>query len=356
MSASIRSSINLFNGFSDRATLKAVGYQLSATQQTRNQTRQNVIYQIATRYLNAMVTTEQVRIEEENISSITGQLTRMEALQKAGNRSMVDLLQIRADLASAEFRLLTARSANQNAKNQLILAMGVMDISNDFSLLTPAIAVSADSLNRLLGILTQDSSLSSKPDIQAQKASISSAEEALTSARGGLYPSLSLSLSYGSSYRSNSTGIFSDQFIDNNPSFSTGLTLSYPIFDRFSTKLGHAKARIRLENERLSLQDKEITARLQLRQALLDYNSAVQQKQSAQLQVDYVQQALDAMTARYNSGGATYTELSTARNQFVRATGEKIQADYNLLVKLFNIAYSNGEIDQAVEFITAKEN
>jgi outer membrane protein len=186
----------------------------------------------------------------------------------------------------------------------------------------------------------------------SQKARIESLRLNAKRINSGYLPSLSLSASYGTSYRDpSSISGFSKQFFDMNPSFSTGLTLSIPIFDRFATKTQLAQTEINLHNQELTIQDLELSIRIGIEQAVLTYKTWIKQIEKAEAQVRFSEQTLKASLDRYKVGASTYNEVSQVRAQNVQARYGLISAKYNLLNQYFTVHYQAGDIDQAVSLL-----
>jgi outer membrane protein len=84
---------------------------------------------------------------------------------------------------------------------------------------------------------------------------------------------------------------------------------------------------------------------LQVRQAYLDYQNAVQQLQAARTRLKAARQARTATQERYNLGAASIVELRNANRDFVDAASQQVRARYNLLFQQKQIDYHVGRLD-----------
>ncbi|WP_243664764.1 TolC family protein [Rhodothermus marinus] len=186
--------------------------------------------------------------------------------------------------------------------------------------------------------------LERRSDLRALEQQIEAAEYGVRVARSSYWPTISLRASYGSSYTDLAPLSFQDQFFDRNRRGSIGLSLSFPIFDRFTTRHNVQRARIELDNTRLQLQQLRQEIATQVRQAYLDYETARQQYRAAQAQLQAARQALEAAQERYNVGSATLVELTQARATYVRAESDLVRARYTLVFRQKLIDYYVGTL------------
>jgi len=322
LSASIRSQIDLFNGFADVANLERSRLLVIAGNLSYDYASQTLINQVVAQFVDLIVSEENVRIARENLSAQQQLLERVNAMYQAGNQSITDVLRQKADIAQAELNLLTAEQNYQVSIIRLSETMG-----DDLGAAPVAQGPPIDAIMPLIkgwvDSLSGGYDLMRKPDLQARAAMVSASQQELKGAKGGFFPSLSASLNYGSSYGSDiPPADFNRQFFDARPSFSAGVSLSIPLFDRGVVRTGVEKARLQIMNQKLTLRNLELTAELGLRNALLDFATALKQRESAAAQFDYARQSQEAVQARYEVGAATYTDLSQSRAQFVQASGD----------------------------------
>ena len=345
-SAGASSGVNLFNGFSDVASLKQSRFNLETDELDFERSRQTTLFETISVFLQAVLDSELIAIQNENLDAQRKQLALIQEFYNAGNRSLADVLQQKAAISQSELQALNTVRNYEISKYQLMLVLGQSPAT--------AMEIVSPDIERLLPKLGENAGTAifqpdNRPDLLAQRRQIDASSQGIRIAKAGYFPTLSLSFSTNSNYRTLSNiGDFSDQFFDLNPSFSIGLQLSVPLFDRFRTRYSVQLAKIQLSNQQLALKNLELDAQLQVRQARLNYQTALKQRDVARAQLASATEALKAVEERYNVGSSTFVELSQVRAQMLSAQNDRITADYNLLLSFMSLQFSTGDIDAAI--------
>ena len=141
-------------------------------------------------------------------------------------------------------------------------------------------------------------------------------------------------------------GSFSSQgFWDQlNTNFSqyVGVSLSIPIFNKFSTRNQVRSARLRQTSQALQLRRTEQTLYKDIQQA---WNSAVASRakwEAAQTAAQAAGDAFELMQAKYENGKATLTEFNESRNRLVKAQSDSVQATYEYLFQTRLVEFYRG--------------
>lgn len=342
MSAS--TGINLFNGFADVSSLNAARYQLDAQEYSMERTQQTVVFNVISNFLNVILAEENIAIRQEDVQAQQQLLDQIQEFVNVGSRAISDLYQQQATLANAESQLLTAESNFQVAKTRLIQVLQ-LDPLSDYRFIAPdpsdlPISVrSYDPENLLV------SAFERRADIRAQEAAINAAEEGIRASRAGYLPSLNLSASTGSGYSSaNQRDDFNTQ-LENNRSERLGLSLSIPVFNRLNVKRGIEASKVQYNNARLDLENAQQNVAIEVRQAYLDYQTAVKRLEVTEKSLQAADQALRVEQERYQVGASTLVELQQARSQFVNASSQRAQAVFQFHFQHRLIEYYQGILD-----------
>lgn len=360
MSVRANSGVNLFNGFADVASLSRARLNLEANDYTFDRQKQTVIFNVISNYLQVILDQEQVGIQEENVAAQQQQLTRIEEFTRVGTRPISDLYQQQATLANAELQLLNSEQAVQISEVRLLQVLE-LDPLQEYDFQAPT----TDEVQ----LLPRDFDLNSlligafdrRLDLKAQDARILAAGEGIRVARSGYFPSLSLNGGIGTSYSSQRQELifgpdgsllgredipFGSQFRDNR-SGSLGFSLFIPVFDRLQTKTAIEQARVQYMNAQLDLQNLQQNVALDVRQAYLNYETAVKRLETTDKQLQAADQALQVEQERYNVGASTLVELTQARATFVQASSQRSQAVYQFIFQEKLIEYYQGILDPA---------
>lgn len=179
--------------------------------------------QIAQLYVQILYETEAVRVCEEIIKSSEMQRDRAKTMVEVGSLARVDLVQLEAQVSQDQYSLVQAQSQLANYKLQLKQLLEIHD-AESFDIAVPEV-----SDTQVLSIIPNEQSvynaaLENRPEIQSSKLNIESSEVAISSARAGYKPTLSMTAGIGSS---NSSGQHAEFFkqVKNKMSNSLGLTV-----------------------------------------------------------------------------------------------------------------------------------
>ncbi|WP_020677243.1 TolC family protein [Geopsychrobacter electrodiphilus] len=344
LSLGLSSSLNLFNGFADEASLSNARRQLDAAAATLLRQQQATAFNAATAYINVLSNRELVKVAEQNLVREEALRAQIEAFYQAGNRSVTDLYQQQAAKAQAELDLLDARRNLEVALLLLAQSLGQQPPwAVDPQPLNPLALV--DSLKGLEPGAALQFALKARPDLIAQNRLVEAAQDTTREAAAGRLPRLDLVASADTGYSSlNSGRAIGAQLSQDNGVATLGLTLSVPIFDRAKTRSEVSQARIAEQDATVKVVQLRQQIGVEVGQAVADYRRAELQLTLTQAQLKFARQALDAALARYQAGAASWVERATARTTFVQTAGAEVRARYALLQQGLAVGYARGDI------------
>ena len=185
-----------------------------------------------------------------------------------------------------------------------------------------------------------------RPDLLAQHFRLTAAEQNIRIAESGKKLTLSANAGLRTSYSSRSPiGNLGEQYFENSPDISGGLSVSVPIFDRRRTETSIVRARLQQDQEELDLQDLEQVAETDLRLAILNFNTAKLQLKASQEQLSSAEIALEAEQARYDAGAATLLDVTTLQSTRLDAAVSVEESRFDLFVNRLDIAFQDGTIE-----------
>ncbi|MFC2136779.1 TolC family protein [Bacteroidota bacterium] len=361
----IRSSVTLFSGFQNINTIKQNEFDLQASLKDVEQIKNNVSLTIASAFLNILFNEELVTISYEQLELTKQQVERTEKLLEAGSVARGRLLEIQAQAASEELRLI-------NAQNQLdisyltLIQLLELDSVADFQIDFPS-NLSIDQQNtELLSIdAVYNQSLTALPQIKSAEFRLKSAEKGLDIAKGMRYPSLSFNGTYGSVYssiRSRQTGLglsdpidigntqsgeivfgstpipiledypFMDQMNDN---ISTTLTfnLSIPVFNKYMVKNNVDNAKIGILNSQLELENQKNILYKDIQQAYANAIAAFKKYQATEKALTAMEESFRYTQEKYEVGLVNTVDYNAAKNQLAQTESDLLQAKYEYIFK-----------------------
>ena len=348
MNAGISSNYVLFNGRQNSNNVRQARYTAAATGSDLARARQTVAFTVASNFLSLITLQEQLAVQEANLKAQRALAEQVTTLVTAGKRSIADQYSQNAIVASAQVALVAARRSVDLAKVDLVQTLR-LDPGADYEFVTPAVDSAGTAPTIALADLLARA-LQSRPELRAGAARIDAANAAIRSAGGTRWPVLSLNLGLNTAYTSLTPTSFSTQ-LGNRRNGSLGLGFSVPIFDRGSASIATQQANIQLENVRLADERQRQTVTLEVRRAVLDYESAREQLNAARAQSESADLAASAVAERYRVGAATLVELTVAQAAQVAAANALVTARYNLVFQRSLLSYYTGELEPATTTI-----
>lgn len=340
MSAGVSSSVTLFDGMKNMASIRQSRSTADASELDATRARQTALYTVAANYVTLVAQREQLTVREQSLAAQRDLEAQVQAFVDAGTRSIADLYAQQAAVASANLDVVQARRALELARLEIIRTLQ-LDPAGEYDFTAPPLADSSitEPLDSLIA-----RALAHRSDLDAQERRLRAADAAVNAASASKWPTLSLSLGYNTSYSSMSDFGFIDQ-LDQRRGGAVSLGFSVPIFDKFSTRSATQQAAIQVDNARLALDKQRLEVGLEVRQAWLDLTSAREQLVAAQAQQRSAEMALTASRERYQAGAATLVELAQARTTQVQAATALVNARYNLVLQQTVMAYATGALD-----------
>lgn len=341
----VSSGVTLFNGFANTASLREAHFNKRAGNLDLARARETVVFTVASNFLALIQQQEQLRVRRESLAAEAALAQQIQSYVNAGTRTVADLYQQQANVASAQLSLVDAERSAELARVDLMDTLH-LDPRGDYEFQRPADTQlsSGKELPALDEMLAR--SLAQRSDLDAEEARVAAAEQSIRVARGAYWPDLSLSAGYSSGYTSVAPFSFGEQ-LDQRRGGSVGVNLSVPLFDRRNAANATRRAELRTQSERLTLESLKQDVSLQVRRVELDYRSAREQMSAAQAQQRAADLALQTVQQRYRAGAATLVEVSQARASQVQAASALVSARYNLLFQRTLADYYLGELDPA---------
>ena len=184
-----------------------------------------------------------------------------------------------------------------------------------------------------------------KPAVKSALLNLEYAEVNIARAKGAYLPSLSLTGGIGTNYYTTSR-MSSDSFADqmkNNFSQYVGLSLSIPIFARFSTRNSVRNAELSYENQQLQLESVKKSLYKEIQQAYYNavaaqskYSSSLESAESARLHYELTDE-------KYRAGKADIADYNDARNSWLSAESDFVRSKYECLFQTRLLDFYKGE-------------
>lgn len=334
----------LWNGNQRLNNIKQQKTNREIAQLTVAETENMLKEQIAQLFIQILYADESIAINKGTVEVSRATYERAQELFKEGSISKADLAQLEAQLSNDEYQLVTSESTLRNYKLQLKQLLE-LDNTKEMSLVLPHI--SDEHVMELLPSQTDvyQTALATRPEIKSSKLDIDNAKLAISSAKAGYMPTISLSASTSSTTNSSSSNNWTQQmkYEWNN---MIGLSLSLPIFDQRQTKTSIRKARLQYDTTQLNLINAQKELYSTIESLYLDALNAQQQYVAAETKLKSSQTSFDMVSEQFNLGMKNTVELLTEKNNLLSAQQQRIQAKYMAILNrtLLNF-YAGQEIE-----------
>ena len=220
--------------------------------------------------------------------------------------------------------------AENNLRNALLDLSQLLDFPNadGFSIVKPEIAVGDHLLARPEDIYAD--AVEQRPGVKAEQIRLNGSDLSIKIAKAGFSPTLSLSGGMGTSYYTNTRSLYPQdgfwQQLSHNFSPYVGLSLSVPIFDRFSARNNVRTARLNRTLQQITLDKAKQSLYKEIQQAHANALAAEAKYRSASEAATASEDAFILAQAKYENGKATVTEYNEARTRLAKARSDKAQA------------------------------
>jgi outer membrane protein len=341
-STGLRASWTVFNGFSREASNSAATSRAIASEQGVARTRQSIVFQTMSAYLNVFRTAQLVTVSEENLKRDQRQLERITESNRVGALSLADVYRQQSQVATDELALITAQNNFDKSKADLMALIG-LDVLEEYDVADATIPVEIDStslqesreMSSNLSALAARA-LQARPDYQGAIESYSAAGSDVTSAKSSYYPSVGLSGSFNRS-GDNIDRPFKNSFL------SWGASLSWTLFDGFRTNQSVQSALASKRNAEIALAQAERDINVDVKKAILDLEASRKSYEVSQKGLLSAGEDRKIAEERYNLGAGTLLDLLIANASYVNAQANKVNAVYSFLTSKYNLEYALGE-------------
>jgi len=343
----------------------------TSTAKVKNELLLNVV----TDYLTILTDQDLVIAAKQQIGIAKITLDRAQKNFEAGNQTVADLAQAKAQVSTAELNL-------TNAQNQVDLAILIL---KQYMEMDPSkeIIVEKPDISKLTNVKTVydvteviKTAFTLNPDIRLAELQQQTYAQSIKIAKGNYLPVLTLfgnlQSSYSNAVSSHVVGTgpatqvpigtvtgtnqvvtttvipsilapypFTNQFGDNFNQ-SLGVSLQIPIFNHFSARTSVRKAKLSYQNAELNTQLAKNTLSKTIIQAMLDLQAAEKSFLSSQETFNSNKEALNITKQRYDVGLVNTLDYNTAITNYNKSQNDMIEAQYQVIFRSKVIDYYLG--------------
>lgn len=311
---SLNLSQNLFNGFSDYASLKIADSNIMTSEANLQETKAQISYDLKNAVANYTYAKDSLVLSKDILKRREDNLSMVQLRFENGRENKGSVLLSKAYLEQAKLDFFRA----QNAMNtSLTFLRRVLNLSEDAAIEitdVPTVIEKTGAEPNYNGIIENT------PTAKRFKATLANASATLESRESGFYPSWDVNGSVGK------TG---DEFFPNDQkSWKVGTSLTWSFFDggkdyyaTTSSNLLVKAAEKRLENQNLEL-------RRVLKDSYSTFNEAIQSVKVSTAFLEALKVRADISRSKYNNGLTTFDDWDIIENDLITR-----QKDYTTKIR-----------------------
>jgi outer membrane protein len=339
----LNSSMNLFSGLVTYNSIKAYEYSALSKLQDVEKEKVNITIEIASAYLQILFNDELLEVAKRQRDVTQLQVERTSKLVDAGSAARGQLLEIKAQLSAEDLNV----TNSQNSYNLSVLNLAqILDLDSavNFKIVKPD-SLELDLSRQITDVLgIYNYALAILPHIKSAEYNLMAYERNLAIQKGMASPRLGVYGSWGTGHSNDSIlqqYSYTEQ-LNNNAFKSFSIGLSVPIFNRWDVKRNISNAKISVLNAENTL---DMTKQQLYKEIQQSYNDAVassERYKSASEAVDSYREAFVYTEQKYNVGMVNSVEYNVAKNNFIKAESELLQAKYQYVFAMKILDFYRG--------------
>ena len=328
----------LYAGGKLGAALNVARHFRAAAENQLEEAEAELVLQVRGGYLTAALAQRLLRIALDSRRVAEEHFRQVESFYQAGTASEFDLLRARVDLENRDPVVIQAENGATLALLRLKRLVNI-PATQPVRLVTEVDPVIAEVDEAELRRLIQE-----RPALAAAQEGVAIRQEAVKIARGDRLPSVAVLGTMG--FQGFPDNALPPGFDSWRKDWSVALSLSVPIFDGFRTRGRVDQAQADLKIARVAESQLREDLGLQLEAVMAEYRSVRAQIQARRQTVVLAERTLELADARFASGLSTQLEVSDAALLLDQARVNEVQALYDYIQVLAQIArLSGGKMD-----------
>jgi outer membrane protein TolC len=346
----------LYNGAAF-AAIRGAEHLKSIVREQLERDTQNVVAQVRSTYLTALLAEEQVQLLESSLEQLRETELDVSRLVDQGMIPRFDRNSLSVEIINLETTLIAARNGADLARQSLNLLLGVpvqLDLSlsdrlAEYPIILPDVGESDDAY-----VIAQQL----RPDLRLVASNIRFRQEERNLVRASYFPILSAFADYGylGNVPDNRTRVTADKddpftfstenrsfFHDSywNAAFSVGLRMQWSIFNGFQTQ-------VRVEQVNIEIRRAELDALLLRESIYLEVDQAVRMVQSSWLRIESQRRNTELADQNYQEARTRLREGIGTRLEERQASNLRDQSRLNYLSARHDFLIARAELDKAL--------
>lgn len=294
--------------------------------------REVVVLAAGGTYLQALALGADIASQQAQVDNARAIYQQAETRKEAGTNSKIDVMRSLVQLQTEEQRLTSLQADYRKQKIALARIVGI-PLGDDFQLsdeLAPQQITVPDAAT------TVAEALKTRQDLRAVEAQVDAAQRALAAAKAERLPSLSVNGDYGT---------LGQSITSNHGVFAVTGSLNVPIWQGGRVRGDIAQAQAALDQRQAELADARGRVEEQVRDALVELQTAAGQVKVAETNRNYANETLAEARDRFGAGVATTVEVVQAQQQVAGAEADYISSLFSLNLAKLSLARARGSAE-----------
>lgn len=323
--------VNLLSYFSKRANSQAqdISYDLST---------EEMVITSAEAYFSLIKMSGLFKAAESSYQASEKHLQYTKVLYEVGGASKIDIAKAKSAERNAKLNLISAEANLERAKMTLNNLIG-RDVDKEILVEIPTQKMDEDyDYKECLEV-----ALNNRQDIKQYELLKSSSKLSYASSIFRKFPQV-----YGNfSYYWNDDEFTTENWGDND-GYSIGVTLSWDLFDNFSTESSIMKARASHQLSKMSYDKITQDIELDVRDAYLSWVEAKKRLEVAEVYIEQTEYELQLAERRYQLSAGSIIELNDAQSSHYTSQTEYQDALYNYYISNIELSKAMGVLDEFI--------
>jgi outer membrane protein len=378
-SISLSSGYTLFNWNVRKNNIAAATLSLKAQELNVDKAKNDIALNAANAFLQIMLRREQARLTEVQLKQTEAQLLNTRKLVDAGSQPELNAIQLEAQMARDSSNYLQAVAATQQAIINLKAVLNI-DMATPFDIIAPPIElIPVENITDLQPEVVYNLAIANQPQQKVTALQLQAAQKRVLSARGAMYPSVSIGGGLNSRFvnraktvasvtqlpdaptgtyvnvGANRYDVFSQRFaatlknititdqLNRNFGQNVGLSINMPIFNGHSARTNWERSKLNVKGLELQNEQELQTLKANIYNVYQDAFSAMQKYNASKRNVEASQKALDFAKKRYDIGLLGTLDYITTQNNLFRAKVEEVSNQYEYIFRLKVLEFYKGQ-------------
>lgn len=368
-SAGVTASLTLFDGLRNFKNLQLAKMSRLASEYSLEQMKDDIALFVANAYLEVLFNKENLKVIAAQHAITLQQLDRVEDLVEAGAVPRGDLLEIKANAANEEQRMIVAENQIKISLVALAQILQIRDYEN-FDIAERDYNVFGSEIMEKPVSEVIEAAEDSRYEIKIAEIDQQLAEKQNEIAKGAYYPTLGAFFNYNTresgAGRIVAGGLDPDEpyrqigFVEGteqivvapnvvteignplpffeqlqlNDGMSYGVQLNVPVFNGFATRNSVRRSEVEVRKSQLRLEQTKLDLEANVYQAYTDAKGALKAYEAALVALEAQLLAYEYATERYNVGLTNSLDFSQAKFNLENAQSEVVRTKYDYIFKL----------------------